>query len=168
MDSKEQLVGFVVQWFQQVFGWSDLEVGNKAIHQERGFAKGPRPSLPFLTYAFMMFDMPNGMEESNLQRPTGYIVTGGRTASLSIVGYGEGSDEMLARLGMLTELAPPQISVENLSPIMDISEFEETVIEARFAKDFTVFYRVTIDESPAPIPKVWANKVLYNGEEYIP
>jgi hypothetical protein len=169
MDAKEQLIGYVVDWLQTVFGWSDAEVGLKAIHQERGVAKGPRPPLPFLMYAFTFVDLPSGMEEDNIPRPNGFTVTGGRTATLSIVGYGEGSDELLARLGMLTRLAPPAISVENLTAVLDISQFDETFIEARFARDFTVFYRLTIEDPAAPpIPAVGATKILFNGEEYTP
>lgn len=167
-EAKEQLIGRIVDWFQFVFGWSDSEVGMKAMHEERGSAKGPRPPLPFLTYSFTILDLADGMEE-NVYRPTGYAVTGGRTATLSIVGYGEGTDDWLARLGMSTQAAPEAITLENLSPILDISEFDETNIEARFAKDFTVFYRLTLEDPDRPVlPKVWAEKILYNNEEIIP
>ena len=166
-DVREQILDQVVDWIQAVFGWSDEEVGEKAIMDERGLLKGPRPNLPFLTYNLTLTDMPNGMEEK-FQGGGGYKISAGRRAVLSMMGIGEGSEDMLVRLGLSADpdIVPGTISILNLSPVLDVSEFEETVIEPRYAKDFTILYRITTTEAIIPIQG--ATRVLYNGEEFTP
>lgn len=166
-DVREQLLDQVVDWIQAVFGWSDEEIGQKAMMEERGPTKGPGPSLPFLTYNLTLTDLPNGMEEL-VQKDNGYAITGGRRAVLSMTGIGEGAEELLTRLGLAADprIIPGTIAILNLSPVLDISEFDETYVEPRYVKDFTILYRITTTEAVIPITQ--ATTVLLNGEEFTP
>jgi hypothetical protein len=146
-----------------VFGWEDEEMGDWAIREERGSLKGPRPPLPFLTYEFMLVDMPNGMDEE-VPLDDGYGITGGRMATLVMTGYGTGAEELLTRLALAAR--PPltdPLTIINLGPLLDISTLDETTIEPRYTKDFTVLYRLNFEEPLIPV--VWANTIKVNDEE---
>ena len=166
---QEKLIGSIVDWVQTVFGYTDSEIGTKVYHAARGPQKGAREDLPILLYFFSMKDFPLGQSEF-IPAQGGYKVTGGRMATLSFLGYGEGSHEMLTRLGFGAhpKFYPDDITIENLSPLMDLSELDENVIEARCSKDFTVTYRVTTDE--VIIPQEWAESVYdpFTDEQVYP
>lgn len=164
---REQMLNHVADWIQTTFGWDDATLGNKAIVEERGRAKGPRPPLPFLTYNFTVFDFPNGMDETFTQG-AGNGITGGRRATLSVVGYGEGADELITRLGIATqpESVPGPLTIINLTPVLDISTQDEDVIESRFTKDFSVLYRIKTTEPAFTVAAV--TTVRYNNEDYTP
>lgn len=162
---RDQLSHFVVDWVQRVFTWDNETVGSKVMREERGRLKGPSPPLPYLTYDFLLVDMPNGMDETTFVEE-GYGITGGRIATLTFAGYGEGAGELLTKLSYSTrpELTDP-LTILNLGPMLDISGLDEDTIEARYTKDFTVLYRIRTPDEEVVVPETWATTVRYNDED---
>lgn len=155
----EQLSDGVVDWLQNVFGYSDEELPENFIMASRGSKRNHRKNLPFCVYFFPMLGLPLGMEEYTFH-DEGYGLTAGRMGTLSFFGFGQGSHEMLQRLSLATmpELIPDLLSIENISPVIDLSEFDEVGIETRCSVDFAIMYRITTEE--AIIPQQWGDVVV--------
>lgn len=163
---EKDLVAGVIQWLQRGLGYGDAEIGEVFQYFSQGIYKGPIPKEPFVIYFFSLTDMPVKLDERR-QMSSGYGQTGLRYGTLSFTGFGAGAHELLTRLSFATDpdLIPDNMTIENLSPILDISEFDDTTIEPRYSKDFAITYRLTTTEPTTPA--TWAERIRVNGEDVI-
>lgn len=161
MEVVQQLQGSIQEWVQTVFGYDDQLLPQKFAPAQRGLVKRNRRDLPFVVYWFPVLNLPIGIDEF-ITAEDGYAITGGRMGTLSMVGFGAGSGEMLQRLvlGTHPEFIPDLLSIESVSPLTDLSDLSEegTGIEQRWSTDFNIMYRVTTDK--AVIHKTFAEEIV--------
>lgn len=136
------------EWIKDVMGWDDATGATKVIPAERGASKGPRPPLPFLEVALTTTSSIFGTDEVGKADGT-KRTQGDRYGVLTVRGFGLETSDWITSLEMNPPGRNDVFSVIPIGDLIPIDEFIGTSIEARYGRDFQIFYRAIEDARPA-------------------
>lgn len=144
---RETLIQAAREWIKDVMGWDDATGATKVIPVERGASKGPRPPLPFLEVNVSVPGQIFGTDEAGKADGT-TRKQGDRFGVLALRGFGLETSDWLASLEMNPPGRTDIFAVIESGEIIDISELAGTNIEARFGRDFQIFFRIIESARP--------------------
>jgi len=123
--------------------------------------KGPRPATPYLTVKVMVHDIPIGQDvvfsDLSGRGDPQWKQTGQRSGTVSMQGFGAGSDDWLGNL-MMSYLLPGAVDILDAAEIdlhpmpggvTDLSTLLDTAIEERYLLEWDVTYELTTDDTYA-------------------
>jgi len=160
MSIRETMIQAFRDWARDALGITDDEIYPAGRGRPDVF--GPAPCL-------VVDVLVVGRSTGTVHRrttPAGRVFDSARTAELSVIGYGPGTDDWLEILAARHEEATAYgpFSFVPLGDTLDVSGPVESEIEERYQRTFTAQYR-SIVGAPAPTPRV---QVLYNNDPMLP
>lgn len=168
MTLRNTLIQAVRTWAKDALSLTDEQI----VPVMRGSSdKFMRLPLPYLTVNLTSFDTENGVDWVR-HDDTATEHRGNRFATVRLTGYGEGADDWLIQLGMLTGQYPEDFgSLINLSgAVMDVSQPVGEHIEHQYVRDFRLDYRQYLrlenPENPATYMETFVVDT-YNSDELV-